>query len=199
MNKKYLINELKQEGFSERIIDAFQKVNRQDFIPKEFREFAYKNEPISIGFGQTISQPYTIAFMLNLLSLKDGLKILEIGSGSGYVLALLDEIVKDSKLYGIERIKELAERSKKIFKDKKNIEIIHGDGSKGLKKYALYDRIIISAAAENIPQNLMAQLRFGGIMVLPVNSSIISIEKKYRNNKITEYPGFSFVPLIEDE
>ncbi|MDP2926333.1 MAG: protein-L-isoaspartate(D-aspartate) O-methyltransferase [Nanoarchaeota archaeon] len=197
MDKKQLLEELKSEGFSEDIIKAFEQVKREDFVPENLKEFSYIDEPLSIGKGQTISQPYTIAFMLNLLELKDNLKILEIGSGSGYVLALINELSKNSKIYGIERIKELAEISREVLKNK-NTEIVHGDGSKGLKQHALYDRILVSAAADKIPKKLLEQLNYNGILVIPVRNSIISIKKLYRENKIKEYPGFVFVPLIEE-
>ena len=111
MNKQQLIQELKKEGFSDKILKAFETIKREDFIPEKFKEYAYENESLPIEEGATISQPYTIAFMLNLLELKDNQKILEIGSGSGYVLALINEISKNSEIYGIERIKGLVESS----------------------------------------------------------------------------------------
>ena len=159
MNKQQLIAHLKQQGFSQRIIQAFENVNREDFVLKQYKEHAYQDSPLPIGYGQTISQPYTIAFMLDLLELKSNLNILEIGSGSGYVLGLINELSKNSEIYGIERIGKLVHNSKKVLKDKKNIKIIHGDGSKGLKKYGPYDRILISASAEEIPQKIISQLK----------------------------------------
>ncbi len=230
MNKKQLIRHLKEQSFSENILNAFKKVKREDFIPEEFKESAYEDIPLPIGFGQTISQPYTIAFMLNLLELDkldkklktintqklkavkreksserdsdnkiiNNIKILEIGSGSGYVLALINEISKNSKIYGVERIKELAENSKKVLKDKKNIKIICGDGSKGLKEYAPYDRILISASADKFPDDIYYQLNDNGIIVCVVGNSIYQIKKKGLRLEKKEYPGFIFVPLIED-
>ncbi|MBS3075236.1 protein-L-isoaspartate(D-aspartate) O-methyltransferase [Candidatus Pacearchaeota archaeon] len=199
MNKQQLIQELKKEGFSDKILKAFETIKREDFIPEKFKEYAYENEPLPIEEGATISQPYTIAFMLNLLELKDNQKILEIGSGSGYVLALINEISKNSEIYGIERIKGLVESSKKILKDGKNIQIIQGDGSKGLKEKAPFDRILVSASADKIPESLFEQLSKNGILVLPVQNSIFQIKKI--NNQIIEkeFRGFVFVPLIEKE
>jgi len=197
MNKKELLNYLEKQGFSDKIVNSFNKVKREDFISKEFHKSAYENTPLSIGKGQTISQPYTIAFMLTLLELKDNLKILEIGSGSGYVLALINEICS-SKLYGIERIKELFDKSFQILNKKENIKLFYGDGSKGLKKEAPFDRILISASCNEIPQKIVNQLSYGGILVAPVRDSIIYLKKDYRENKIKEFPGFVFVPLIED-
>lgn len=201
MDKKELLRSLKKQKFPQDIIDAFDKVNREDFIPQSSRDMAYKDTALPIGKGQTISQPYIIAFMLSLLKLESEKKqkILEIGSGSGYVLALLNEITgKDSEIYGIERIKELAERSQEILKNK-NVKVIHGDGSKGLPKQKPFDRIIVSAAADEIPSKLVRQLKVGGILVVPVKNSIYQIQRFTNDNKIQEFPGFRFVPLIEEE
>ena len=121
MNKEELIALLRRERFSENILNAFEKVRREDFVPEGLKEKAYENAPLPIGYGAAISQPYTIAFMLDLLELKDNLKILEIGSGSGYVLALMNEISLNSKIYSIERIKELVDSSREVLKGKKNI------------------------------------------------------------------------------
>lgn len=197
MDKKELINSLKKQGFSEEIIKAFSNVKREDFIPEEFKDSAYEDEPLPIGYGQTISQPYTIAFMLKLLELGDNQKILEVGSGSGYVLALMNEISKNSEIYAIERIKGLTEISKKVLKDKRNIKIIYGDGSKGIIGEQ-FDRILVSAGSEDIPQRLLHQLKYKGILVCVVKNSIIAVKKEVGGNKIYEYPGFVFVPLIED-
>jgi protein-L-isoaspartate(D-aspartate) O-methyltransferase len=199
MNKHQLIESLKKQGFSEKILEAFEKVKRENFVPIEFRESAYEDIPLPIGLAQTISQPYTIAFMLNLLELenKENLKILEIGSGSGYVLALINEISKNSGIYGVEIIKSLAESSKLRLKNNKNIKIIHGNGSRGLEEYAPYDRILISASYNEIPEHLYPQLREKGIIAASVQSSIFQIKKE--NNRIIkkEFPGFAFVPLVE--
>jgi len=204
MNKVQLIEELEKDGFSKEILDAFRKVKREDFVPENLKEYAYENEPLSIGFGATISQPYTIAFMLNLLeldnlkkyNLKEKPKILEVGSGSGYVLALISEILKDSEIYGVERIKILVERSKKNLKNYKNIKIFYGDGTKGLKEKSPFDRILVSASYDRIPKILLEQLKKNGILVMPVKNSIFQIKKNKKIEK-KEYPGFVFVPLIK--
>lgn len=197
MNKRGLLQELKREGFSNDIVEAFKKVDREDFVPESFQKFSYENEPLPIGQGATISQPYTIAFMLNLMELKDNLKILEIGSGSGYVLALINEICKNCKIYGVERIKELVEKSKKVLRNKKNITIVHEDGYKGLEEYANYDRILVSAALDEFPQKLLDQLSYGGVLVASVRNSIVAVKKEYRENKVREFPGFVFVPILK--
>jgi len=201
MKKKDLIQQLKNQKFSKKIIRAFEKVDRSKFISKKHKRYSYHDIALPIGKGQTISQPYTIAFMLTLLKLKNNQKILEVGTGSGYVLALINEISKDSEIYGIERIKELMEKSKKILKDKKNIKVIQGDGSKGLpgmkEKGKGFDRILVSASAQEIPQKLVKQLKIRGILVAPVRNSIMVVKKYSKKNEIKEYPGFRFVPLIE--
>ncbi len=196
MDKKTLIRQLKTHNFSNRIISAFEKVDRKKFVPEEYRKSAYQDTALPIGKGQTISQPYTIAFMLTLLKLDDKQKILEVGSGSGYVLELLSNISKDSKIFGIETIKELAENSKEKLKHLDNVKVIHGNGSKGLKSKAPFNRILVSAAAQTIPQKLVNQLKFRGVLVVPVKNSIVSVEKTSGQNKIKEYKGFSFVPLV---
>jgi len=197
-NKTELLRYLRNLKFPENILNAFQKVKRENFIPKNQKELSYEDVALPIGKGQTISQPYTIAFMLTLLELGDKQIILEVGSGSGYVLALINEISKNSELYGIERIKELADKSKKVLKKQKNIHIIHDDGSKGLENKAPFDRILVSASADKIPQKLVSQLKTGGVLVAPVKNSIIYIKRFANENKVKEFPGFIFVPLIEE-
>lgn len=198
MKKEELIRSLKAQKFPEKILRAFKKTKREEFIPENLKKYTYEDRPLPIGGGQTISQPYTIAFMLMLLQLGNKQKILEVGSGSGYVLALINEISKNSHIYGIELRKELAERSKEVLKNK-NIQVIQGDGSKGLAKESPFDRILVSAAAEEVPPKLVKQLKVGGIMVIPVKNSILQIQRFTTENKVKEFPGFSFVPLIESE
>jgi len=199
MNKQRILTMLRQQGFSEKIIKAFKNVKREDFIPQDFKLRTYEDTALPIGFGQTISQPYTIAFMFSLLNIKPKKKqrILEVGSGSGYVLALINEISKGSELYGIEFVKELAERSRKVLKDKKNIKIVWGDGSKGFPGKRGFDRILVSASANELPKRLVKQLKIGGIMVAPVRNSIVFLQRHKNKNKIKEFPGFRFVPLVE--
>ena len=197
MDKKELIKNLKHHKFSVKILNAFSKIKRKNFIPKNLRIHAYEDNPLPIDEGATISQPYTIAFMLSLLELKDNLKILEIGSGSGYVLALINEISKNSRIYGIERIKTLAEKSRKTIKNK-NIKIIHRDGSNGLKESAPFDRILISASCPKIPNHLYSQLSPKGVIVASVKNSIFQIKKdRIKKIRINEFSGFVFVPLIK--
>lgn len=195
MNKKQLIKSLKKQNFPSYIIDAFEKVSRENFVPIKYEKLAYENKPLPLEEGSTISQPYTIAFMLMLLDSLENKKILEIGSGSGYVLALLSEISKKGKIFGIETSKDLVKKSKESLSNYENIEIIHGDGSKGFPDKAPFDRILVSAAFDKFPNHLLQQLKYNGILVVPVNNSIFYVKKEYGQNKIKEYPGFGFVPI----
>ena len=204
MNKKELLDSLREKGFSKAILDAFSNVNREDFMPGNVKAMAYEDTALPIGHGQTISQPYTIAIMLSLLDLKQGQKVLEIGSGCGYVLALLSEIVgENGKVYGMEVVKELAEKSKENLADYGNVRVYNKNGALGLPEKAPFDGILISAAIREIPEKLMDQLKVGGIIVAPKGSrfeqEIIAIQRKSK----TEFeikkkiPGFIFVPFVE--
>ena len=202
--KSSLLESLRQKEFSEEIIKSFSEVKREDFIFNEFKESAYEDTSLPIGYGQTISQPYTIAVMLTLLDLKKGQKVLEVGSGCGYAIALISKIIGESgKAFGIEIIKELAEMSVKNLKRYKNVFMQNKNGSLGLEEEAPFDRILISASCKKIPENLALQLKEGGIMVVPINfggdsHSIISFKKiKNKIKKIREIKGFLFVPFIE--
>lgn len=200
MNKTQLLQSLKQRGFSKQILQAFDKVKRESFIPGKLKKHAYEDTALPIGEGQTISQPYTIAMMLFLLELKKEQRVLEIGSGCGYVLALMSQMIK-GKVFGVEIVKELAEKSQKNLRDYKNVKIYNKNGSKGLQEKAPFDRIIISAACKEIPKKLVSQLKNNGIIVAPVGpkfeQSLIAFKKI--KNKLTikkEIPGFIFVPFI---
>ena len=202
MNKIQLIKSLKEEGFSKEIINAFSKVRREEFLPDNMKLRAYDDTALPIGEGQTISQPYTIATMLSLLSFKKSEKVLEIGSGCGYVLALISEIVgTKGKVYGIEIIKSLANKSGINLQDYNNTEVYNKNGSDGLIEKSPFDRIIISAAIEEIPEKLIEQLEESGIIVAPIGSqykqTLTSFQKV--NNKLEvreEIPGFVFVPFV---
>lgn len=200
--KQVLIESLKEKGFPKSILDAFSKVRREDFIPENLKHRAYEDISLPIGFLQTISQPYTIAVMLKELKVRKRQRILEVGSGCGYVLALLSEIVgKKGKVYGVEVIKELFEKSEENLKDYENIEIYNRNGNLGLREKTPYDRILISARTGEIPKDLISQLKSKGILVAPVGNSYIQAITSFRkeNGKlkvINEFPGFLFVPLV---
>ncbi|MGC9048697.1 MAG: protein-L-isoaspartate O-methyltransferase [Patescibacteria group bacterium] len=206
MDKNKLIDDLIKDGFlkSPRIIDAFRKVDRMNFVIDYVKNEAYRNSPLAIGFGQTISQPLTVAFMLELLDVQEGNKVLDVGSGSGWTTALLAELVGEKgKVYGIEIIPELYEFGKAnvmrcSYINKGIVEMYLGNGLYGLKEKAPFDRILCSAEAKEIPEAFKEQLKIGGKMVLPMNNSLWLIEKKSETEFISEeFPGFIFVPLIE--
>lgn len=204
-SSKQLIDDLIGEGYlrTPRIIDAFRKIDRIDFVPEKFKADAYINAPLPIGYGQTISQPLTVAFMLELLDPEKDDKILDVGSGSGWQTALLAEIAGEKgKVFGVERISELAEFGEKNidkydFIKKEIAKIIYANGSKGLKNEAPFDRIIAGAMAEKIPEELKKQLKIGGRLVIPQGGSIwLLIKKSEVEFEEYEYPGFAFVPMV---
>lgn len=214
MTKEKLIEELVHDGYlkTSSIIDAFTYIDRNDFIPEDIKQYAYVNEPLPIGFDQTISQPLTVAFMLELLSPKAGDVILDIGVGSGWQTALLAFIIsrecRDEEhtpsIFGIERIHELFESAKKNIEkyhyiSKNIVSLIEGDGTLGFPEHGPYDKIIAAAAASLIPQAWKDQLKIGGRIVAPVGESIVVLDKKgVTDFEEKQYFGFRFVPLISD-
>lgn len=196
--KEALISGLIAEGAlrTPAVIEAFRSVPRENFVLPQYREYAYANDALPLIAGQTISQPYTVAVMTEALQPHSGQRILEIGAGSGYQAAILAEIVGHSgKIITIERLPELVDYAKERLKGRSNVSVILGDGSLGFAQQAPYDRIIVTASAPGVPEPLLAQLRSGGRMVIPVGDALFLVEKK----KIitTTYLGaFVFVPLI---
>lgn len=185
-----------------KIIRAWHKIDRADFVPNDVKEHAYENAPLPIGFGQTISQPQVVALMLELLQPKRGEKILDVGSGSGWQSALLAEIVGETgEVTAIERVPELFNFGKnnlaKYHFD--NIKVIAGDGTAPLQPFGYYDKIIVAAAGDNVPETLKSELKVGGTLVMPVKKSIFVLTKIDAEHFSTkELPGFIFVPLIRD-
>lgn len=198
MNKDELLDSLRKKGYSENIISSFQAVKREDFVPQHLLGYAYEDLALPVMDGSTLSQPSTIAFMFDLLDLKEDQKILEIGSGSGYALALLAEIAKKGKVYGVEIIQQLGINAKEYLKDKTNVEIFIRNGSQGLADFAPYDRILVSASCPEIPRNLFSQLKDDGILVAAVKNSIFQIKKVNGETIEKEFPGFAFVPLVTE-
>lgn len=201
-----LVNDLIETGYlkTDAIIEAFSEISRIEFVPKELELRAERDVAFPIGYGQTISQPLTVAFMLELLQPERGNRILDVGSGSGWTAALLAHIVgAEGRVFAVERINELKvfgeKNADKYGYVKKGIaEFFNVDGSKGFLREAPYDRILVSAAAEKIPEDLKSQLKIGGRLVMPVKNSIILLKKESDTDfREEEYPGFAFVPLIE--
>lgn len=205
MNNDELISKLKNVGVlkTPRIIDAFCKTDRADFVPGEYKDEAYGDYPLPIGQSQTISQPSTVAFMLELLQPEDGDKILDVGSGSGWTTALLAQIVRPSgRIWGLELVPELVEFGRKNL-SKYNFswaEILQAEEGhlvpRHLYKGAGFDKILVSAAGEEMPHELIDQLKIGGRMVIPLQNSIWKVDKiSQAEAKKEEFPGFVFVPL----
>lgn len=162
-------NQLVNRGInSEAVLDAMRKVPRHKFIPAEYINEAYDDHPVPIGYDQTISQPYIVGYMTELVNPTSGMKALEIGTGSGYQAAILAEIV--DKVYTIEIVPELAQRSAQLLNEMgyKNIYVKHGDGYKGWLEFAPFDIVIVTAACNHIPQPLIDQLSENGRLVIPV-------------------------------
>lgn len=186
------------------IVEAFYKIKRVGFLPENLKSLAEVDEALPIGDGQTISQPAVVAFMIELLSPKKGEKILDIGSGSGWTTALLAQIVgKEGRVFGIEILPSLAEFGKKNiekynFIEKGIVKILCQDGSKGLEKEAPFDKILVSASADKVPEALKEQLKIKGRLVIPISTSVwVFIKKEKDIFEEKEYYGFLFVPLIE--
>lgn len=185
-----------------KVIEAFRKIPREEFVEEARKEESYGDYPLPIGEGQTISQPTTVAIMTQALELQEGHKVLEVGAGSGYQAALISEIIgPKGKIISTEIVPELAELAKKNVKklNLKNIEILHHDGSNGYAKEAPYDRIIVAAASPKIPRPLANQLKEGGIIIIPVGNMLeqVMVKGRKKSGKIVEEQlgDFVFVPL----
>ena len=187
----------------QRILDAIATVPRHLFMDSSFLEFAYEDKPFPIGSGQTISQPYTVAFQTELLEVRKGEKILEIGTGSGYQACVLMEL--GARVYTIERQKALYLKSKALFENmgyKPRLQT-YGDGYKGLPAWAPFDKIIVTAGAPFIPAPLIEQLKLGGVLVIPVGDDVQIMKRLIKINetetKVEEHGLFKFVPLLNDK
>lgn len=200
MNKEELIKKLKDNGIKEEILKTIEKIDRKDFVLEKNLDEAYEDHPLSIGYGQTISQPYTVAFMLQELELKKGDRVLEIGTGSGWNAALISYIVGEKgKVYTVEIVDELAKKVKEKLKNYENIIVFNGDASHGLSEYAPYNKIILTAAPQKLAQELKEQLADGGILLAPVGEytqKLVKLIKKGNEFTKTEKGDFIFVPLV---
>lgn len=157
-----------------RVLDAMSTVARHKFVPEHLKPQAYADGPLPIGYNQTISQPYIVAYMTQMLRLSQTDKVLEIGTGSGYQAAVLAEIVTEGHVYTMEIVKPLADNAKKLLSELgyKNITVKHGDGYEGWKEYAPFDAIIVTCAPDDVPQALIDQLKIDGRMAIPVGGII---------------------------
>lgn len=201
MTSHYQLSQyLQQRGTlsSALLIESFNTIDRKDFVPSDFQDQAYEDYPLSIGKGQTISQPYTVAFMLELLELQEDDKVLDIGCGSGWTTALLAQAVSSGSVTALERIPQLLTLAQNNL-SKYNFTNIHlqlAGETLGLAEQT-FNKILVSAAANELPLELVRQLYPGGIMVIPIQNKIAVIYKQ-ENDRFTEedHYGFRFVPLI---
>ena len=190
--------QLKNRGISDqKILETFGKVDRKFFIPPKYHSLAYADQPVTIGHGQTISQPYVVAFMTEVLDIKENMKVLEIGTGCGYQTAILAELAQ--QVFSIEVIPELIEQARRNLQNAhiENAEIFHKNGREGLPEHAPFDRIIVTAGSEDIPPKLLEQLSENSKMIIPVGphhdaQDLILITKK--NHKIKQQ---SVLPVME--
>ena len=203
MRRKLVAAIRKMDVTDEAVLAAIEKVPRHLFLDPAFEKQAYANTAFQIGAGQTISQPYTVAFQTALLKLKKGEKVLEIGTGSGYQTAVLVEL--GIKVYSIERQRELYNKTKPLLsKLKYSASLFYGDGFKGKEIFAPFDKILITCGAPFIPEALVEQLKPGGIMVIPVGDGKLQEMKKVvkdlDGNISSENCGsFSFVPMLKEK
>jgi len=195
-------NQIISRGIKDKVVlDALRKVPRDYFVDETYKSSSYEDTPLPIGSGQTISQPYIVALMTESLELTGNEKVLEIGTGSGYQAALLAEITRE--VYTVEVNTSLYEKNKELLKKYKNIKMSNHDGYLGWEEYAPYDRIIVTAAPDHIPQPFIDQLKEGGIMVIPVgpsswNQILYKVIKQGNSIKKIALCGVAFVPLVRN-
>jgi len=201
--RKQLVSTIREKGIvDEEVLNAIGKIPRHLFLDSSFLEFAYQDKPFPIGSGQTISQPYTVAFQTELLEVKPGEKVLEIGTGSGYQACVLEEL--GAKVFTIERQKKLYMKSKKFLaKLNYKAKIFYGDGYKGLPAFAPFDKILITAGAPELPSGLASQLKTGGMIVVPLGRGGIQVMARFikeedGSTRKEDHGTFRFVPLLKE-
>jgi protein-L-isoaspartate(D-aspartate) O-methyltransferase len=201
--RKKLVDTIREKGIvSEDVLEAIGRIPRHLFLDSSFLEFAYQDKPFPIGSGQTISQPYTVAFQTELLEITPGDKVLEIGTGSGYQACVLEEL--GAKVFSIERQKKLYLRTKAFLSELGyKARLFYGDGYKGLPAFAPFDKILVTAGAPQLPEALTAQLKTGGMIVIPVGRGDIQLMYRYikeADGHIREenHGTFRFVPLLKN-
>ena len=202
--RQILVDKIREKGITdESALRMINEIPRHLFLDNAFVQFAYQDKPFPIGSGQTISQPYTVAFQTQLLELNPYEKVLEVGTGSGYQAAVL--IGMEANVYTIERQKELFQKTKEFLPELGyNCNFYYGDGYKGLEQFAPFDKIIVTCGAPTIPEDLIQQLKVGGRMVAPIGKGGIQVmnlvEKiSETETKITTHGEFSFVPMINNK
>ncbi|MCR3883551.1 protein-L-isoaspartate(D-aspartate) O-methyltransferase [Methanotrichaceae archaeon M04Ac] len=189
---------------SDRVLAAMGRVPRELFVPRGIRGSAYEDRPLPIGEGQTISAPHMVAIMCDVLDIGEGMRVLDVGTGSGYHAAVMAELVgPEGHVYSIERITQLAVFAKENLTAAgvKNVTVLEGDGSRGLPEYAPYDRINVAATAPKIPEPLKEQLKVGGKLVIPVGScyqELVLVERMKEGYELEHHGGVVFVPLLGD-
>lgn len=200
--RKKLIEELARMGISDQnVLNAMNRVPRHFFLSSAFLEFAYENKAFQIGAGQTISHPFTVATQTQLLKVEPGMKVLEIGTGSGYQTSVLCEL--GAKVYSVERQKLLHDNAKKLLAQMKyKATLTYGDGYKGMPAYAPFDRVIITCAVPRLPDELLMQLKPGGLLVMPFGEGEVQqmmVVKEEEDGSFTSelFGKFSFVPMLE--
>lgn len=195
-----LIEELRYQGVSKRVLDAMKSVPRHLFIPEDEQQHAYADYPLPIGMGQTISAPHMVAIMCDVLDIQDGMNILEVGAGSGYHAAVMARLAGSGHIYAIEIIESLASSARENLKKAgiRNVTVVVGDGSLGLPAYAPYDRISVAAAAPEISSVLTDQLKPHGKLVIPVGRLFQELYLVTKTNGIKKEAkgGVVFVPLV---
>jgi protein-L-isoaspartate(D-aspartate) O-methyltransferase len=201
LRQRMVDSQLRARGIAdERVLKAMADVPRQEFVADAYRSQAYEDHPLPIGEGQTISQPYIVALMLEALAVRAADRVLEVGAGSGYVTALLAELA--TQVFSIERHAALADRAEELLArlGYKNVRVIVGDGSRGFAEQAPYDVILVSAAAREVPRALLAQLAEGGRMIIPVgdqeSQQLQLIQKRNGQPHTTLRELCRFVPLV---
>ncbi len=202
--RKQLVDSIRLKGIGdEAVLQALNDVPRHLFMESSFLEFAYEDKPFPIGSGQTISQPYTVAFQTQLLKVQKDMKVLEVGTGSGYQACVLMKL--GARVYSIERQRALYLKTRQLLKELgyRPKLITLGDGYKGLPAYAPFDRVIVTAGAPYVPEALVEQLRPGGILVIPVGDDIQVMKRiiKTPEGEVIEedHGAFRFVPMLYDK
>ena len=189
---------------SDRVLEAMEDTPRELFVPDRVRQMAYMDHPLPIGDGQTISAPHMVAIMCDLLDLGEGMRVLDVGTGSGYHAAVMAKLVgPEGQVYSIERVATLVAFARKNLSEAgiENVTVVEGDGSRGLPDHAPFDRINVAATAPKVPEPLQAQLKVGGKLVIPVGTcyqELLLVVRTEEGFEAEQHGGVVFVPLIGD-